>query len=91
MGQTAEQRRLGCRPAAPAVLGVEGVGRIRAVGPGVQGTSVGDRVVAHGAPLPGGRGFWAEQVLVTAAHTAPVPNELEHAAAAALPVNGLTA
>jgi NADPH:quinone reductase-like Zn-dependent oxidoreductase len=80
---------VGLRP--PAALGVEGVGRIRAVGPGVQGISVGDRVVAHEAPLPGGSGFWAEQVLVTAAHTAPVPDELEPAAAAALPVNGLTA
>lgn len=75
----------------PAALGVEGAGRIRAVGPGVQGISVGDRVVVHDAPLPGGSGFWAEQVLVTAAHAAPVPDELEPTAAAALPVNGLTA
>ncbi|MEU3334870.1 NADP-dependent oxidoreductase [Streptomyces sp. NPDC006668] len=80
---------VGLRP--PAALGVEGVGRIAAVGPGVQGLSVGDRVVAHEAPLPGGSGFWAEQVLVTAAHTAPVPSGLEPVAAAALPVNGLTA
>ncbi|MFF4692806.1 alcohol dehydrogenase catalytic domain-containing protein [Streptomyces sp. NPDC001307] len=67
------------------MLGVEGVDRVRAIGPGVQGISVGDRVVAHQAPLPGGSGFWAEQVLVAAAHTAPVPDELEPAAAAALP------
>jgi NADPH:quinone reductase-like Zn-dependent oxidoreductase len=80
---------VGLRP--PAALGVEGVGRVRAIGPGVQGISVGDRVVAHEAPLPGGSGFWAEQVLVTAAHTAPVPHSLEAVAAAALPVNGLTA
>lgn len=80
---------VGLRP--PAALGVEGVGRVRAVGPGVQGISVGDRVVAHEAPLPGGSGFWAEQVLVTATHTAPVPDALEPVEAAALPVNGLTA
>ncbi|WP_433446445.1 alcohol dehydrogenase catalytic domain-containing protein [Streptomyces sp. CA-142005] len=80
---------VGLRP--PAALGVEGVGRVRAIGPDVQGIPVGDRVVAHEAPLPGGSGFWAEQVLVAAAHTAPVPDELEPAAAAALPVNGLTA
>ncbi|MDX3757993.1 NADP-dependent oxidoreductase [Streptomyces sp. AK02-04a] len=80
---------VGLRP--PAALGVEGVGRISAVGPGVQGLPVGDRVVAHEAPLPGGSGFWAEQVLVTAAHTTPVPSGLEPVAAAALPINGLTA
>ena len=80
---------VGLRP--PAALGVEGAGRISAVGPDVQGISVGDRVVAHGAPLPGGSGFWAEQVLVTALHTAPLPGELDPVAAAALPVNGLTA
>ncbi|MCC5478279.1 alcohol dehydrogenase catalytic domain-containing protein [Streptomyces barringtoniae] len=91
MGQAAEHsgRDVGLRP--PAALGVEGGGRIRTVGAGVQGISVGDRVVAHEAPLPGGSGFWAEQVLVTAAHKTPVPSELEPAAAAALPVNGLTA
>ena len=59
---------VGLRP--PAALGVEGVGRVRAIGPGVQGISVGDRLVTHEAPLPGGSGFWAEEVLVTAAHTA---------------------
>ncbi|WP_327592684.1 NADP-dependent oxidoreductase [Streptomyces chartreusis] len=75
----------------PAALGVEGVGRVRAIGPGVQGISVGDRVLAHEAPLPGASGFWAEQVLVTAAHTALVPVALDPVAAAALPVNGLTA
>ncbi|MEV8092305.1 NADP-dependent oxidoreductase [Streptomyces nigra] len=80
---------VGLRP--PAALGVEGVGRVRAVGPGVQEISVGDRVLAHDAPLPGGSGFWAEQVLVTAAHAALVPDALESVVAAALPVNGLTA
>ncbi|MFF0305569.1 NADP-dependent oxidoreductase [Streptomyces sp. NPDC004562] len=80
---------VGLRP--PAALGVEGVGRVRAVGPGVQGISVGDRVVAHDAPLPGGSGFWAEQALVTAAHVALVPEGLESVVVAALPVNGLTA
>jgi NADPH:quinone reductase-like Zn-dependent oxidoreductase len=80
---------VGLRP--PAALGVEGVGRVHAVGAGVQGLSVGDRVVAHEAPLPGGSGFWAQYVLVTAAHAARLPSGLEPAEAAALPVNGLTA
>src|SRR5690242_1751730 len=63
---------VGLRP--PAALGVEGVGRVHAVGAGVQGLSVGDRVVAHEAPLPGGSGFWAQYVLVTAAHAARLPS-----------------
>ncbi|MGX1494890.1 NADP-dependent oxidoreductase [Streptomyces tendae] len=80
---------VGLRP--PAALGVEGVGRVCAVGPGVQGISLGDRVLAHDAPLPGGSGFWTEQVLVTAAHAALVPDTLDPVVLAALPVNGLTA
>ncbi|MGW0147887.1 NADP-dependent oxidoreductase [Streptomyces sp. NPDC003333] len=80
---------VGLRP--PAALGVEGVGRVRAAGPGVKGISLGDRVLAHDAPLPGGSGFWAERVLVTAAHATLVPDVLESVVLAALPVNGLTA
>lgn len=75
----------------PAALGVEGTGRVTAVGPDVTGIDVGDAVLAHGAPLPGGSGFWAERVLLTAADVAPRPAALNAAAAAALPVGGLTA
>jgi NADPH:quinone reductase-like Zn-dependent oxidoreductase len=80
---------VGLRP--PAALGVEGTGRVVAVGPGVTTVSVGDAVLAHEAPLPGGGGFWAERVLLTAAHVARRPPELDAVAAAALPVGGLTA
>ena len=80
---------VGLRP--PAALGVEGTGRVVAVGPGVATVSVGDAVLAHEAPLPGGGGFWAERVLVTAAHVASRPPALDAVAAAALPVGGLTA
>jgi NADPH:quinone reductase-like Zn-dependent oxidoreductase len=80
---------VGLRP--PAALGVEGAGRVLAVGADVGEFAVGDRVLAHEAPLPGGSGFWAERVLLTAAHTAPFPPGLEPVEAAALPVNGLTA
>ena len=51
----------------------------------------GDLVLAHAAPLPGHSSFWAEQVLLLAAHAAPVPEGLSPERAAALPVNGLTA
>jgi NADPH:quinone reductase-like Zn-dependent oxidoreductase len=80
---------VGLRP--PAALGVEGAGRVSAVGTGVHGFAAGDRVLAHEAPLPGGSGFWAERVLITAAHAARCPSGLDPVAAAALPVNGLTA
>jgi NADPH:quinone reductase-like Zn-dependent oxidoreductase len=80
---------VGLRP--PAALGVEGAGKVLAVGAGVTGFAVGDRVLAHEAPLPGGSGFWAERVLINAEHAAACPPGLDAAHAAALPVNGLTA
>ncbi len=80
---------VGLRP--PAALGVEGAGRVLAVGADVDEFAVGDRVLAHEAPLPGGSGFWAERVLITAAHAAACPSGLDPVEAAALPVNGLTA
>ncbi|MER6573718.1 NADP-dependent oxidoreductase [Streptomyces sp. NPDC001093] len=80
---------VGLRP--PAALGVEGAGKVLAVGAGVTGFAVGDRVLAHEAPLPGGSGFWAERVLINADHTAACPPGLDAVHAAALPVNGLTA
>jgi NADPH:quinone reductase-like Zn-dependent oxidoreductase len=80
---------VGLRP--PAALGVEGAGHVLAVGADVDEFVVGDRVLAHEAPLPGGSGFWAERVLLAAAHAAPCPSDLRSVEAAALPVNGLTA
>jgi NADPH:quinone reductase-like Zn-dependent oxidoreductase len=70
---------------------VEGAGRVLAVGADVDEFAVGDRVLAHEAPLPGGSGFWAERVLITAAHATACPSGLDPVEAAALPVNGLTA
>ena len=75
----------------PAALGVEGSGSVLAVGPEVTGFQVGDRVLAHEAPLPGGSGFWSEQVLVGAASVAHCPPGLDWVSAAALPIAGLTA
>src|SRR5438552_4057494 len=65
---------VGLRP--PAALGVEGAGRVLAVGADVGEFAVGDRVLAHAAPLPGASGFWAERVLLTASHAASRPSEL---------------
>jgi NADPH:quinone reductase-like Zn-dependent oxidoreductase len=80
---------VGLRP--PAALGVEGAARVLAVGADADEFAVGDRVLAHEAPLPGGSGFWAERILLTAADAAPCPSGLTPVEAAALPVNGLTA
>jgi NADPH:quinone reductase-like Zn-dependent oxidoreductase len=75
----------------PAALGVEGVGRVIAVGPDVDGFKTGDVVIVHDTPLPGGSGTWAEQVLVHASSAALLPSGLSPELAAALPVAGLTA
>lgn len=75
----------------PAALGVEAVGRVAALGPEVTGFDAGDLVLVHAAPLPGGSGTWAEQVLVNAADAAPCPPSLSLQVAAGLPVAALTA
>jgi NADPH:quinone reductase-like Zn-dependent oxidoreductase len=75
----------------PAALGVEGAGRVVAVGEGATDVAVGDAVLTHEAPLPGGSGLWTERALLTVAHVAPLPAGLDPVAAAALPVSGLTA
>jgi NADPH:quinone reductase-like Zn-dependent oxidoreductase len=80
---------VGLRP--PAALGVEGAGRVAAVGPDVTNVVVGDLVLTHAAPLPGGSGLWAEQALVTAVHLARRPATLDPVLAGGLPVAGLTA
>jgi NADPH:quinone reductase-like Zn-dependent oxidoreductase len=75
----------------PAALGVEGVGRVSATGPDETGFRSGDLVLVHEAPLPGGGGTWAEKVLVRSTSVARMPENLDPAIAAALPVAGLTA
>jgi NADPH:quinone reductase-like Zn-dependent oxidoreductase len=80
---------VGLRP--PAALGVEGTGVVAAVGENVGGIATGDAVLVHEAPLPGGSGFWAEQVLVDASHVARRPAGMSPVVAGGLPVAGLTA
>jgi NADPH:quinone reductase-like Zn-dependent oxidoreductase len=75
----------------PAALGVEGAGRVSATGPNETEFRVGDLVLVHEAPLPGGSGTWAEKVLVRSTSVARMPENLEPAIGAALPVAGLTA
>jgi len=75
----------------PAAIGVEGVGRIIAIGPEVTGFAVGDVVAVHEAPLVNGSGLWAQQALVQAVHAALLPKHVSPEQAAGLPIGGLTA
>ncbi|MBB2925170.1 quinone oxidoreductase [Cellulomonas cellasea] len=81
-------RRSGLYPAPfPHVVGGEGAGTVEAVGEGVTGIEVGDRVAwASGAP-----GSYAEQVLLDAEHAVPVPDGVDLRTAAALLLQGMTA
>lgn len=71
----------------PFILGAQLCGRIRAIGPGVAGFAVGDRVMAN----PGIVGAWAERVRLRASSCGGAPRNASDAEAAATPVRGLTA
>jgi len=91
----------------PLVLGGDGAGVVRAVGPGVDRVAPGDRVVASyvldwqsGAPdtsvvqrrLGGPEdGALAEEMLVPAHALVRIPDEITDAEAASLPIAGVTA
>lgn len=68
----------------PAILGRDIAGLVRALGPGVSGFAVGDKVMALG------RSSYAELVVVKAQDVALVPEGLDHVEAAALPLVTLT-
>jgi NADPH2:quinone reductase len=70
----------------PYVPGAEGAGVVAAVGDGVDGIAVGDRVAWTGIP-----GSYAEQVAVPAARAVPVPDGVDTEVAAAVMLQGLTA
>jgi NADPH:quinone reductase-like Zn-dependent oxidoreductase len=81
--------RLGLYPDAPkppVVVGYEVCGTVDRVGSGVAAPRVGDRVVALTR-----FGGYADQVVVPAAFAFPVPPAIDAAAAAAIPVNYVTA
>ena len=73
-------------PGESAILGLECAGTIAALGPGVTGHAVGDRVFA----LVGGGGY-AELVAADAALTLPIPAELGFEQAAAIAETYITA
>ena len=74
------------RPSLPSVIGNEGVGRILAVGPGVDNVAVGDRVLT---PLYGLA--WAEQIVVPAEGLFALPADVDPQQLAMLTINPPTA
>ena len=74
------------RTEPPFVPGAEGAGTVTAVGAGVAGLAVGDRVAWAG---PGGS--YADQVALPARHVVPVPDGVSLQAAAAAILQGMTA
>src|ERR1700680_299775 len=69
--------RYGYQPELPASPGIEGVGIVEAVGPGVQGSMVGTRVVfVHTWNT------WREQIVCPVDRLVPVPDGLGDPAAA---------
>jgi NADPH:quinone reductase len=83
-------RRRGIRGVGfPLIPGLEAVGRVAAVGPGVTGVEVGQRVAAF---AQGGiSGSYAEFMVASASTLLVVPEELTDEQAAAFPIVGLTA
>jgi NADPH:quinone reductase len=70
----------------PKVLGVEGVGRVLAVGDGVEGVAPDQRVAWVYAP-----GSYAERIAIPAASLVPVPDAIDDRTAASVMMQGLTA
>lgn len=82
--------RLVGRPRRPAITGKDFAGVITALGPGVQGYAVGQRVFGSVDPL-GGQGSCAQFVTPAIDRIAPTPDRLSDELAASLPVAAGTA
>ena len=75
----------------PFVVGFDAAGVVAAVGDGVTGLAVGDRVVTPGNQGMGERGSYAEYVRSAAERVIPLPANVSFAQAATLPTAGMTA
>jgi len=73
------------QPSLPFTLGTEGAGEVTALGSGVTGLSVGDRV-AYAGPM----GAYAEARNILADRVVKLPPEIDDKAAAAMMLQGMT-
>ena len=73
-------------PSMPFVPGKEGAGTIEALGEGVSGFAVGDRVAYNDAA-----GSYAEEVVVKASSAVKLPDAIDFTTAAAVMLKGMTA
>jgi NADPH:quinone reductase len=80
------ERKGGYGPPPPLVAGIEGTGRVAALGEGVEEFAIDDRVAWNNAS-----GSYAEQVVVPAAKAVPVPDGLPDELACAALLQGMTA
>ena len=76
----------GYKPTLPAIAGSEAMGVVDALGEGVEGVTIGQRVTTAGA-----RGAWAEYFTVPANSLVPVPDNIDDATAAQLVAMPLSA
>ena len=74
------------QPSLPFVPGMEGAGIVTAIGAGVEGLAVGDRV-AYAGPI----GAYAEERLIAADRVVKVPASIGDEIAAAIMLKGMTA
>ncbi|AGU53400.1 putative zinc-type alcohol dehydrogenase [Variovorax paradoxus B4] len=70
----------------PKILGVEGAGRVLAVGEGAEGFAIGQRVAWVYAP-----GSYAQKIAIAATSLVPIPDGIDDKTAAAVMMQGLTA
>ena len=73
----------------PVIPGRDGAGVVAALGPDVDGVSVGDEVCFIAGHM--GQGTYAERIVLNAAGAAPKPANISFAEAAAFPLAGMTA
>jgi NADPH:quinone reductase-like Zn-dependent oxidoreductase len=80
--------KYGYRPALPSALGAEGVGRVVAVGNGVDASRVGERVLLGFSPV---RGTWSEELVIDEKDAVTVDGDGDPTQLAMLGINPATA